>query len=196
MRAWQEAGFAKTGSSQERARAKLDKYADYLAPLLEKKQQTLVKHLALDQQELINEYMAISSCNPQDFLEAYTENEKGKKIEKIRVIPIHRLPRHLSAVIDDVRVQADGTVSYRLPSLQERLAAKNALGRHVGMFDTKLILEHRRAQQQKKADLRGIPDDKLAALEKELLKALGPVGAQLLGIQAAQEEDEEDGTEV
>lgn len=193
IRAYKEAGFLDVTNTRVKAWQKLERYREYLRPMAETKQRQIAKTIAVDQQDLIQEYARISSCNPLDFIEPVITMDNGKTVERVRVIPIEKLPRELAAMCE-VSFGTDGAITYRIPTIRERLDAKGALGRHLGMFDAKLILEHRRTQQQKKADLRGVDDSQLAAAEKELLKALGPVGARLLGIQL-EEQEEEEGTE-
>ncbi len=95
-------------------------------------------------------------------------------------------------IVTNIRFEKDGSASYSLPS---RMRAREMIGKHLGMFNDKLIMEHRHRQLAGRPDLTQVPDEVLDKLEANLLKYMGPKGLRLVGEYQHRDENEFDATQ-
>lgn len=130
------------------------------------------QRIAMSQEDIFSRMEVFANANIQDYFDYRTVDIKeGKKTvkKKIRVWkdPMD-LTREQAAAVKRVVLSKDGTVDdYILYDADSNLVS---LGRHLGMFSEKVILEHRHKHLHAKIDLSSMPLDKLLEMEKEFVK--------------------------
>lgn len=131
--------------------------------------QASAKRIAIELEPVLEEIAKIAFANEHDYL--VTEWKKGKAV--VRRKRLEELTREQMVAIKVKRV--DGVLDYDLRDKEGRLVD---LGKHLGAFNEKLILEHRHAHLHAHLDLTGMPIKQLEALEAEFEKHFKMVEAQ------------------
>lgn len=116
----------------------------------------------------------------------------GAKMTIRRQKRLEELTGEQQLIIKDIRFGPDGSATYSLPS---RMAARMAIGKHLGMFNDKLIMEHRHRQLSGRPDLSQVPDNVLDTMEATLLKYVGTQGQRAIGEYQKRDENEFDATQ-
>lgn len=130
--------------------------------------------IAMSQEEIFGEMELFARANIQDYFDFRTvEFKEGKKTIK-KQIRVWKDPGDLTraqaAAVKRVVLSDDGQVKdYVLYDKDSNLVS---LGRHLGMFSEKVILEHRHKHLHAKMDLSNMPLDTLLEMEKEFIKYL------------------------
>lgn len=190
LTAWREAGYADSGAKAGLHKKKLQKLLPYLSTQLERHETQVAKQFVLDQQQIIDEMIAIGFANPQDYLkqvEKEIDVEVNGKATKQTVLytvqkDIHELTRREAAAISEVRI-VDGKALYRIPDdPKAKHPYLKDLGQHLGLFHPKLIQEHRHQHLHAKLSFANLDQGKLEALEAQLVDAMGDAGRRMLGI--------------
>lgn len=211
LRAYREAGFATAsnhGKWAARALEKLSRFSEYLRPLREAKAREVAEKLVMDDQDVLRSMASKAVFNPLDFIERTDEpltrkvKRKGQEepIEEAvtfngrpvygeRLRPITELTREQAAAVEVVGV-VGGVIQYKLPSAREQHQYLTSIGRQLGMFLEKFILE-RHNHQHKHAHLHldNVPTQRLQAVTRQLLPLVGQDFAAQLGY--SQEEIEQ-----
>lgn len=181
--AGRNAGFSESWISLGHYKKLIIKYDKYLAKRMDKTEKEVARVMVLDQQKILDEYMAIAFANPLDYIETeITTDGKGNEIRKHRRKDVTQLTRAQAAAISEIKFKPDGSVTYKLPDDKTKHPYLKDLGQHLGLFHQKLIAEHRH-QHLHQLSFRGADPSKLEQLEQQLLDALGPDAARMLGIQ-------------
>lgn len=115
----------------------------------------------------------------------------GKVITWRRQKRLEELTGEQQMIITNIQFHADGSATYSLPN---RGKARELIGRHLGMFNDKLIMEHRHRQLAGRPDFTDVPDNVLDEMEAKLLKHMGPKGLRLVGEYQHRDENEYDAT--
>jgi hypothetical protein len=118
--------------------------------------------------------------------------DRGKKVTIRRQKRLEELTPDQQMIIKDIRFFPDGNASYSLPN---RMQARTLIGKHLGMFNDKLIMEHRHRQLSGRPNLENVPDEILDKTEAMLLKYMGPKGLRLIGEYQHRDENEFDATQ-
>jgi len=185
--------FAKSGSQKEAAAAAgysavwakawskklIQQYSDYVAWLQAARAQVIVKEIDVDQKMVLDEMVRIAFANEYDYLVFYDKEEvddnnkkTGRKVPACRRKFVHELTREqMSAVI--VVQRADGAVDWRWRDRDGKLFE---LGKHLGMFNEKLIHEHRHRHLHAHFDLSKASMGELEDLEGQFQKLLDKSG--------------------
>ncbi len=94
-------------------------------------QKELTQHVKMDAKQVISEYAKLASVNVKDFFD-----ENGE------VIPLHKLPRRVSAAIQEVKKEvtgydkASGLPVYKWAyKIHPKHASLQDLGKHYGIFE-------------------------------------------------------------
>lgn len=175
IRAYKQAGYAVNSSMNRRSLELYRKFSHYLEKLRAVKGKELAKRLAIRETDILEEIAALGFANVQDYVEVYTENGK----ELLRRKPIMQLTRGQASAVTQVEFHPDGTVTYLLPEPKDKRPALELIGKNFGMFDQKLIAEHRHMSKQRAESIGGlVSPDKLAMFEKLLIEAIGDRAAQ------------------
>lgn len=176
VRAYKQAGYQRSADKALRLYRIL---APYLEKLRTEKGKVLAKRLAVREADVLDEIVALGFANPQDYVEEYIEEIAGKPpATKHRRRPLMELTRAQAAAVTCIKFHPDGTVTYELPEPKDKRPALELVGKNFGMFDQKLIAEHRHIQKQRSTELEKIDTDKLQAFEEALIEAIGPRAAQ------------------
>lgn len=167
-------GKTKNWSESHGARL-IREYADYVAWQQKIRAVENAQHIAMTQDEIFSRMEVFAKANVQDYFDFRTIEfpdalVKGKTIKKkIRIWKDPGdLTREQAAAVKRVVLDADGNVrDYILYDADSTLVS---LGRHLGMFSEKVILEHRHKHLHAKIDLSKMPSDKLLEMEQEFIK--------------------------
>ena len=165
------AGHTKKWSESHGLKA-LREYSDYLEWTQKIYAVENAKIISMGQEEIFAEMELIAKANIQDYFDFRTIDWKeGKKTikKKIRVWKDPgELTRAQAAAVKRVVLNADGQVTDYI--LYDKDSNLFSLGRHLGMFSEKVILEHRHKHLHAKVDLSGMPIEKLLELENEFVQ--------------------------
>jgi phage terminase small subunit len=136
--------------------------------------------ISMDQEMIFAEMELIARANIQDYftleaIEVQVEVKKGEKARTKKTLARRwkhpeELTREQAAAVKRVVLRADGTVDDYI--LYDKDSNLFSLGRHLGMFSEKVILEHRHKHLHMKADFSKMPIEKLLELEQEFLPYL------------------------
>jgi phage terminase small subunit len=160
------------GWSESHGARLLREYSDYVEWQQKVRAVENAKQVALDQEGILAEMELIATANIQDYFTwREVEWKDGKKTVKknIRVWKDPgELTRAQAAAVERVELNADGQVTDYI--LYDKDSNLFSLGRHLGMFSEKVILEHRHKHLHAKIDLSKMPLDKLLEMESEFVK--------------------------
>jgi phage terminase small subunit len=136
--------------------------------------------ISMDQEAIFAEMELIARANIQDYftfdeVDVPVETKKGEKAKTKKVLARRwkhpeELTREQAAAVKRVVLKADGNVDDYI--LYDKDSNLFSLGRHLGMFSEKVILEHRHKHLHMKADFSKMPIEKLLEMEKEFLPYL------------------------
>ena len=154
------AGMSK-GWPSSHGSAALRKYRDFVEWNQKIQAQENAKVVAIEAQTVFDEISKLAFSNIKDYV--VIEETKGKK--EYRFKRIDELTRDQAAAIKSMQLHKDGSVTYEFYDKGNELFK---LGRHLGMFSEKVILEHRHRHLHMKVDLSKVPMDVLERMEQEL----------------------------
>ena len=195
VQAWLSNGFdlvqaAVTAGYKRAAASKVARrLSAYMEEMRQKLENEVVKQVALEQKDIIEEMMAIGFANPLDYAKEIVLEVDGKPVKHVIRKPLLELTRRQAAAISKVIFHPDGTVTYELPDEKSKHPYLKDLGQHLGLFHPKLIQEHRHAHLHAKLDMRDADSEKLAEAERMYMEALGSAGKRLLGVTGATDEE-------
>lgn len=90
---------------------------------IENRQKKITRKLQITQERVLTEIAAIAYCNMQDFYDP----ETGE------LIPIHKLPRHLAAAVEEIQYSRNGKpLRYKLV---RKTYGLDAIAKNLGVFD-------------------------------------------------------------
>jgi phage terminase small subunit len=187
------AGFSKD-YAQGKASALLKEMMPFIERLQSKKNEQLMKRGIMSQDEVLQGMSNIGRVNALDYIRwVPTEIREGrakKVVLAAQLKDITELTREQADAISEV-YEERGQVRYKLPDVNEKMAARAFLGKHWGLTDPKLINLRISQNMNMNIDLRMVDSDKLELFEKQLVDALGATGLRLLGYRAGEEESEQ-----
>lgn len=208
-RAWREAGYARHSNYGSDAVHKLEKFAEYLRPIRDAKAKIMAERLAVDSEKIIAGMSVKVFFDPTSFFERTTEpltewvKEKGADGKKIeveqirtwdgkpiygeRLKPYSDLTAEQQAVVE-ITGDSGSVIRYRLPTIREQHTYFTSLGRQIGMFTDKLIVErhnHQHNHQHRHLTFDHVPTAKLQSLTRSLLPLVDAEFAQALGFTSA-----------
>src|SRR6185437_11761207 len=151
------------------------------------------EQLAVGEEDVLRGVAAVAFYNPADYVERGDKpltNEEGKTITlNGRVLyptmlkPLHELTSDQMLAVEVVTLPG-GLTSYRLPTAKVRHQYLDSIGKQLGMFAEKLILErHAHKHNHVTLDLKGVPSDQLEQMTRLLLPLLGEDFARELGVE-------------
>lgn len=206
-KAYEQAGYSIKHNPAQLSAKLLERFTEYLRPLREQKARVLAERLVLDQEGILKTMARKAVFDPGDFVETsakpieYEEKVKeGKSVMKVRewhgqpvfasrLKPFHALTAEQRMAVEIVS-DSGGEVTYRLPNAREQHTYLTSIGRQMGLFHEKLIMErHYHRHNHAHLELDNVPTNRLQALTHELLPYVGVEFAQQLGF--TQEEIEE-----
>lgn len=134
-----------------------DTYISYLQKLVVEQR---VRILAIDTQSVLDEIARIGMVNEFDYIVVETDPKTQQK--SVRRKHLHELSRDEMAAVKIVRLP-NGTLTYDLRDKDPMLLA---LGKNLGLFNEKLIIERRNSSLSAKMDLSKVPTDQLMQIIK------------------------------
>ena len=156
------------------------RYSDYVAWLQASRAQAIVKEFDVDQKMVLDEMTRIAFANEADYLVYYEKDEidgngsrTGGKVPWCRRKYVHELTRDQLAAVVVFRRGDKGSIDWRWRDRDGKLFE---LGKHLGMFNEKLILEHRHRHLHVHFDLSKASMKQLEALEGQFEALLGQDG--------------------
>lgn len=153
------------------------KYHDYVEWMQRVNALEKAQRIAMSQEEIFDAMAIFAKANVQDYFtmkeveltEGKNKKKKVKKMVRVWKDPME-LTREQAAAVKRVVLLKDGSVhDYILYDKDSNLVS---LGRHMGMFSEKVILEHRHKHLHAKVDLSAMPLGKLLEMEQEFLPYL------------------------
>lgn len=213
-RAYKEAGFSVRGASVRKiARKKLQAFAEYLLPLQKKKTEAMAKVATVGAAEIIEALEAVAFPKIEEYLIKDSEPIKvkhqdgdkvvvedlivnGEKVYRTLYKPLHELtPKQLLAV--EIFTSMSGHPVYKLPTPKVRHQYIESLGKQLGMFMDKLILQRQDIiHQHAHLHLGSVPTERLESAVRNLLPIVGPEFARQLGFTAEEYEEASEGVVV
>jgi hypothetical protein len=124
---------------------------------------------------VLREYGVIAFSNEDDFHDVTYDDKTGKRTVKAK--RWDALTRAQKSAVKDFYDDADGNPRYQL---HEKVQALGALGKYLGMFNDKLIVERRNVNVNARFDFSNVPTEKLVELESQL-KSLAAGGVTIDG---------------
>lgn len=180
FKAMERAGYKDPRSAQ--ARQIFARCADFMKKAQDEKSRQIGKHSFTSQERVLNQLTAQAHYNPKHFVVVQERPDPVDSRKKVLVHiqkPLHELTDQEAMCVKEVRYNPDGSVSGY--TLHDQRGALVLIGKHMGMFNDKLIMEHRHRLLSKREDLTAVPDKVLEETEKALLKHMGPQAAKMIG---------------
>lgn len=145
------------------------KYKDYLNWLMAHQAQVITKATGIEVAQVLEEMAKIAFANEADYV--VIEETAGKKTSRRKAV--HELTRdQLTAVT--VVVNAKGQLDWKWRDRDGKLFE---VGKHLGMFNEKIIMEHRHRHLHATIDLSKIPLNRLEQMEAEFEGFMGVADA-------------------
>ncbi|SRR6266513_4799183 len=143
----------------------LKEHREYVTWLQAHVAQQLAKQIGVDQEAVVQEMARIAFANERDYL-VFEKDKNGGKV-LVRRKRLDELTREQMVAIE-VTGKGD-KLSYRM---RDRDARLQDLGRHLGLFNERIILEHRQRHLRATVDLSKVPMHDLEALEAKFEELL------------------------
>jgi hypothetical protein len=208
FRAYREAGYPPARNNMSKAKVKVTKFWPYLEPLMQAKARVVAEKIGVTNDTVLREMASKALYNPGDYLEvspepiSYTERDPitgkdvtkedkwfGKSKREVRYKPLEELTADQLRAVEIV-AGPGGRLSYRLPTIREQHQYLTSLGRQMGMFMEKIILENRQTlHQHAHLHLENVPTEMLEQLRTQLLPLVGADFARQLGFTPAEVEE-------
>lgn len=161
MAAAREAGYANAHKNASNIYRKVEPYILRLIAQVE-------KEIVLDQARVIREMEPVALWTIDDYIEVVREEGKPPAI---RWKPFDELTREQRKAVKKVEVDDQGNFRYEF---HEKMPTLMAAGKHLGMFNERLIVQQRTVHEHR-LDLSGVPTDLLREMEQKLLAYTGGV---------------------
>jgi phage terminase small subunit len=168
-----DAGYSEAWALKN-AHKHLKTYTLYVAYMKQFVSEQRAKLLAIDTQSVLDEIARIGMANEFDYIVVDEVEIDGKTIKRARRKELHELSRDEMVAIKVVRA-SNGRLEYDLRDKEQSLLA---LGKNLGLFNEKLIIERRNVNLSAKVDLSKVPADELLAIIQSFERTIGNAGAQ------------------
>lgn len=208
QKAYAEAGFAQTTGTRTRALGKLTQFAEYLRPIREAKAKIMAERLAVTTEGVIAKMQEKAFFDAGDYLERglkpltqITKKKRkdggvdeveetvmweGKAVYAERLKPYADLTAEQRAVVEITSTAGD-RIQYRLPTLREQHMYLTSVGRQMGLFAEKLILErHNHEHRHATLSFDNVPTAQLTGARQALIPLAGAEFAKSLGFTDAE----------
>lgn len=168
-----DAGYSRSWADKS-AFKHLKKYTLYVGYMKQFVSEQRAKILALDTQSVLDEIARIGMANEFDYIVIDEVEVDGKPVKRARRKELHELTRDEMVAIKIVRLPGGG-LAY---DLLDKEPALMALGKNLGLFNEKLIIERRNVNLSAKLDLTKVPTEALLEVIRSFEKVVGDAGAQ------------------
>lgn len=159
-----EAGFSEKWAKQYSYQW-IKRYRSYVDWLQAHVAQVNVEHLAIEQSDVLHQIALIGMANDFDYL---VFERRGKRTVA-RFKGLHELTREQMVAIEVMRASDGSPKGYRFRDRDGKLFE---LGKSLGMFNEKVILEHRHRHLHVTTDLSKVPMAALEAFETQFEQLL------------------------
>lgn len=158
-----DAGFSEKWAKQY-SYGYVSEHEDYLTWLQAHFAQAAAQAAGVDEARVVDEMQAIALANDFDYI--VVEQKAGKPSARRKLV--HELSRDQMRAIT-VYETAAGELKWKF---RDRDGKLQDLGRKLGFFNEKIIMEHRHRHLHAHVDLRNVPIEKLEALEGQFEQLL------------------------
>lgn len=175
-------GYSKTWGRIHGAKV-LARYHDFVDWLKAHRAQAVATKVGLDQQQILDEMVKIAFANEYDYLHFYEKDEidpishnpSGRKVPWARRKYVHELTRDQLTAVIVFRRGSNGSLDWKWRDRDGKLFE---LGKHLGMYNERIIMEHRHRHLHVAFDLSKVEMKDLEALEGQFEVLLGKGDAQ------------------
>lgn len=175
------AGYGKAHANSN-AYELIKRFKPYIDSLRQKKATAITKEIAIDQNDIIQSWARIAYHDRREFVKLVPRIKKVCGVSKEVLVetmkPLGELTDMQAQVVADIWMDGNGELRYKL---ENRAAARENLGRHLGLLHDKLIQEHRHAHLHAAVDLRNLSAEQLTQAEGQLRQLLGSAADSVLG---------------
>jgi hypothetical protein len=178
-------GYSQPWAKAGHAWKLIEAYRDYVTWLQANRAQALVQEVGVDQKMVLDEMVKIAFANEYDYLVFYNKDETDENGKKTgRQVPwarrklVHELTREQLTAVVVIRRGEEGRNGSLDWKWRDRDSKLFELGKHLGMFNEKIILEHRHRHLHVSFDLSKAPIKDLEALEAQFEVLLGEADAR------------------
>ena len=144
----------------------LKEHREYVTWLQAHVAQQLAKQIGIDQEAVVRQIAAIAMANDYDYL--VFEKDNGGKV-LVRRKRLDELTREQIVAIEVTGGRRGKPFSYRFRDRDGKLFE---LGKSLGLFNERIILEHRHRHLHATVDLSRVPLERLEALEAQFEELL------------------------
>lgn len=159
------------GWGQGTAPRVLDQYKDMVVWLQAARAQAVAKTIEIDQDRVLREMVSIAFANEADFIVIEDVVVEGKTVKRARRKEVEELTREQLAAVVVIKVR--GKADRITWKWRDRDGKLFEIGKHLGMFNEKIIMEHRHRHTHRHFDLSKVPLDRLEAIEGEFEEMMG-----------------------
>lgn len=159
------------GWGQGTAPRVLDQHKDMVVWLQAARAQEVAKVVEIDQERVLKEMVAIAFANEADYIVLEDKVVNGVTVKRARRKRLDELTREQMTAVVVIKVKGKGDILTW--KWRDRDGKLMEIGKHLGMFNERIIMEHRHRHTHKHFDLSKIPLNKLEALEGEFEEMMG-----------------------
>jgi len=208
---WQAAGYSlKNKGWASRAQLKLKRFSKYLKPLQDAKAIQVGRQLATDGRDVLETMRQIAFADPLDYFvvsdEPVTRKERdangnvihvpvtvhGRPVYNMVQKPLEELTREQAMAVVPIVTSSGSKPSYRLPTLRERHAYLESLGRNLGLFLEDTAKEnHAHHHGHTHLHLDNVSTNELVKLQQHLISVVGAEQARAIGLSQQEIDDSE-----
>jgi hypothetical protein len=188
------AGFSES-MAKTKSGAMVKQMMPYISKLQAKKNDQLVRRGVMTQDEVLQGMSNIGRVNPLDYIRIVSITKGKKTVLATQLKDITELTREQADAITEI-TEHGGQVTYKLPGVSEKMAARAFIGKHWGITDPKLVNLRITQNITMNAELKDVDTDKLEELESRMIELLGPAARRLLGYRPGDEDQEQAPLEI
>lgn len=149
----------------------LDEYKDMVVWLQAYRAQEVAKTVDIDQERVLQEMVSIAFANEADFIVIEDVLVDGKTVKRARRKEVEELTREQLAAVVVIKVR--GKADRITWKWRDRDGKLFEVGKHFGLFNEKIIMEHRHRHTHRHYDLSKVPLARLEAIEGEFEELMG-----------------------
>lgn len=164
------AGYS-AGWAQGTAARTLDQYKDLVVWLQAARAQAVAKVVEIDQERVLKEMVAIAFANEADYIVLEDKVVNGVTAKRARRKRLDELTREQMTAVVVIKVKGKGDILTW--KWRDRDGKLFEIGKHLGMYNERIIMEHRHRHTHKHFDLSKVPLDRLEAIEGEFEELMG-----------------------
>lgn len=149
----------------------LDQYKDLVVWLQAARAQEVAKTIGVDQEMVLQEMVRIAFANEADYIVLDDKVVGGVTVKRARRKRLDELTREQMTAVVVIKVKGKGNILTW--KWRDRDGKLFEIGKHLGMFNDKMIHEHRHRHTHRHFDLSKVPLARLEAIEGEFEEMMG-----------------------